>query len=155
VVIDETSAKAGARGENGNLGYLFRLAHQAFRRRLEIALLDHELTVPEYSALSAFDLRREVSSAELARILEVTPQTMNAVVHQLLGRSLLRREKAAGRGKALMLRLSAQGRRRLDAATKSVRAVERAALGARSASEQRLIKRWLSELAAEDLDGDD
>ena len=155
MVIDETTRKAGARGENGNLGYLFRLAHQAFRRRLEIALLDHELTVPEYSALSAFDLRAEVSSAELARILDVTPQTMNAVVHDLLGRSLLRREKATGRGKALKLRLSPQGRRRLDAATDSVRRVERASLTGRSAAEQRTIKRWLSELASEDSNGDD
>jgi DNA-binding MarR family transcriptional regulator len=95
-----------------------------------------------------------VSSAELARILDVTPQTMNSVVHELLGRSLLRREQPAGRGKALMLRLSPQGRRRLDAATKAVRRVERAALGGRSASEHRTIKRWLAELASDDFVGD-
>ncbi len=139
-----------ARGPDGNVGYLFRLAYQAFRRRLETALVDHGLTVPQYSALSAFDARAELSSAELARLLDVTPQTMNIVVHELLGRSLLRRQQRPNRGKTLLLRLTPQGRRLLDAATGTVRGIERAALRSRSAGEQRVIKQWLSDLARDE-----
>jgi DNA-binding MarR family transcriptional regulator len=136
-----------ARGPDGNLGYLFRLAFQAFRRELEAALARHRLTVPEYSALSAFDAQTELSSAQLARLLEVTPQTMNTLVHELLHRSLLARESRPSHGKTLLLRLSPRGRRLLTAATKTVRSVENAALNDRDPKEQRIIKAWLSELA--------
>lgn len=141
---DEANA---ARSPEGNLGYLFRVAYQNFRRRLESALAGHGLTVPEYSALSAFDARPQMSSAELARLLDVTPQTMNILVHELLGRSLLSRERRPSQGKTLLLRLSPRGRRLLDAATETVRSVEAAALNERGTREQRTIKTWLSALA--------
>ncbi len=140
-------ATQAARSPDGNLGYLFRLAYQGFRRRLETALARHGLTVPEYSALSAFHTRSQLSSADLARLLEVTPQTMNAVVHELLARSLLEREQQPSRGKTLLLRPSRRGRRLLNTATDTVRSIESAALNGREASEQHHIKTWLSELA--------
>jgi DNA-binding MarR family transcriptional regulator len=140
-------AANAARGPDGNLGYLFRIAYQNFRRRLESSLAGHELTVPEYSALSAFDARPQLSSAELARLLDVTPQTMNTLVHGLLGRSLLSRERRPSQGKTLLLRLSPRGRRLLDTATETVRGVEAASLNERGAREQRAIKAWLSDLA--------
>jgi DNA-binding MarR family transcriptional regulator len=140
-----------ARSPDGNLGYLFRVAYQVFRRRLAVALRRHELTVPEYSALSAFITRSEMSSAELARLLEVTPQTMNTLVHGLVARSLLQRESRPTRGKTLLLRLSENGQRLLDAATETVRSVESAALHERGPGERQNITAWLSELA---LDGE-
>jgi DNA-binding MarR family transcriptional regulator len=142
---DDTAS--AARSPEGNLGFLFRLGYQAFRRRLEVALVGHGLTVPEYSALSAFDRRTQLSSAELARLLEVTPQTMNTLVHELINRSLLEREVRPNHGKTLLLRLSRRGRRLLDTATKTVRSIESAALDKRDPSEQHIIKAWLSELA--------
>lgn len=143
--LDE--AANAARSPDGNLGYLFRVAYQNFRRRLESALAGHGLTVPAYSALSAFDARPQMSSAELARLLDVTPQTMNTLVHELLGRSLLTRERRPSQGKTLLLRLSPRGRRLLDIATDTVRSVEAAALDERGVREQRTIKTWLSALA--------
>jgi DNA-binding MarR family transcriptional regulator len=140
-------AANAARGPDGNLGYLFRVAYQNFRRRLESALAGHGLTVPEYSALSAFDAQPQMSSAELARLLDVTPQTMNTLVHELLGRSLLSRERRPRHGKTLLLRLSPRGRRLLDTATEAVRSVEATSLNERGAREQRAIKTWLSDLA--------
>jgi DNA-binding MarR family transcriptional regulator len=140
-------AASAARSPEGNLGYLFRVAYQSFRRQLEAELVRHGLTVPEYSALSAFDVCAQLSSAELARLLEVTPQTMNTLVHELLSRSLLERELRPTRGKTLLLRLTRRGRRLLDSATKTVRAVESSALNEREPSEQHIIKAWLSELA--------
>jgi DNA-binding MarR family transcriptional regulator len=140
-------AANAARSPNGNLGYLFRVAYQNFRRRLESSLAGHGLTVPEYSALSAFDSKAQMSSAELARLLDVTPQTMNTLVHGLLGRSLLSRERRPSQGKTLLLRLSPRGRRLLDTATETVRSVEAASLNERGAREQRAIKAWLSDLA--------
>jgi DNA-binding MarR family transcriptional regulator len=146
--VDDTAN--ASRSPQGNLGYLFRVAYQGFRRRLEAALASHGLTVPEYSVLSAFDARAQMSSAELARLLDVTPQTMNALVHELLDRSLLRREQHPSRGRTLLLRLSPRGRRLLDSATETVRRVENAALDGRDSAELRTIKAWLSGLARGD-----
>jgi DNA-binding MarR family transcriptional regulator len=136
-----------ARSPNGNFGYLFRVAYQVFRRRLAEALKRHGLTVPEYSALSAFNTGAQMSSAELARLLDVTPQTMNTLVHGLVDRSLLEREPHPSRGVTLLLRLSESGQQLLDAATQTVRSVESAALQERGPAERQNIKAWLSDLA--------
>lgn len=70
----EESNPAAKRGTADNLGFRFRLAHQAFRHALTDTLAPYELTVPQYGALSAFDTAAEMSSAELARLAAVTPR---------------------------------------------------------------------------------
>ena len=62
-----------------NLGYLFRLAHQRFRAGLEDGLGDLELSAQEYVVLSAFETRAELSTSELARITQVTRQTISRI----------------------------------------------------------------------------
>jgi DNA-binding MarR family transcriptional regulator len=133
-----------ARGPDGNLGYLFRLAHQAFRARLEDALRPHGLSVPQYGALSIFDIAVEISSAELARLSAVTPQTMNTVVHQLLDKGLLDRRPHPAHGKVVTLRLTRRGRTLLDNSTPAVRAVEHALLAPVNERDAQVIRRWLA-----------
>ena len=65
---------------DANLGYLFRLAHQRFRATLEDALQGLELSAQEYVILSVFETRPELSTSELARITQVTRQTMHTAV---------------------------------------------------------------------------
>src|SRR3982074_3404596 len=62
------------------LGYLFRLAHQRFRTALDDALQDLGLSAQEYVILSVFETRPELSTSELARITQVTRQTMHTAV---------------------------------------------------------------------------
>ena len=64
-------------GPDANLGYLFRLAHQRFRAALEYALQEIGLSAQEYVVLSVFETRPELSTSELARITQVTRQTMH------------------------------------------------------------------------------
>ena len=144
----EGALLARVRGPEGNLGYLFRLAHQGFRSGLEAALAPCGLSVPQYGALSVFDSAPELSSAELARLADVTPQTMNTLVHHLVERGLLNRRPHPTHGKVVVLHLSRGGRRLLDKATPRVRAVEYAALGSLNEHETRIVTAWLSEVAA-------
>ena len=70
---------------DANLGYLLRLAYQRFRAALDDALQDLGLSAQEYVVLSVFETRPELSTSELARITQVTRQTMattNAAVIQ-------------------------------------------------------------------------
>src|SRR5947209_9575280 len=84
-----TSASAAT----ANLGYLFRLAHQRFRATLEAVLQDAGLSAQEYVVLSVFETRPELSASELARITQVTRQTMHTAVLALEAAGLLERRR--------------------------------------------------------------
>jgi hypothetical protein len=62
---------------DANLGCLFRLAYQRWRALLDDQLDDDGLSAPEYAILSVFETRGELSTSELARIAQVTRQTMH------------------------------------------------------------------------------
>jgi DNA-binding MarR family transcriptional regulator len=129
-----------------NLGYLFRLAHQQFRAQLEDALEDLGLTAQEYGTLSLFESRRELSTADLARLAQVTRQTMHATVLSLEEAGLV--ERQAVNQRVVLVRPTAFGRRRLAAATRRVRAVESAALTGLDARDELVVRGWLAALAA-------
>lgn len=129
-----------------NLGYLFRLAHQRFRAALEDELRDLGLSVQEYVILSVFETNPELSSSELARITQVTRQTMHAAVLELETAGLLERRPRNQR--VVLVRPTKRGRKILEAATDRVRAVERTALAGLSGNEEHLVRAWLSDVAA-------
>ncbi|MGH3261969.1 MAG: MarR family winged helix-turn-helix transcriptional regulator, partial [Trebonia sp.] len=72
--------------------------HAALRSRLSLALRDHDLTVPEFTALSVLSLRSGLSNAQLARRSFVTPQAMNQVLASLEGKGLVTRQISPGTG---------------------------------------------------------
>ena len=129
-----------------NLGYLFRLAHQRFRAALEDGLQDLGLSAQEYVVLSVFETRSELSSSELARITQVTRQTMHTAVIGLETAGLLERRPRNKR--VVLVRLTKQGRETLEVATERVRAIERAALAGLSRSDERAVRTWLANTAA-------
>src|ERR1700746_1353247 len=91
------------------LGYLFRLAHQRFRARLGSELEDLGLSAQDYGILSVFEARPPLSAAELARISQVTRQTMHASVRGLEAAGLV--ERIAENQRVVLVRLTARGRR--------------------------------------------
>jgi DNA-binding MarR family transcriptional regulator len=129
-----------------NLGYLFRLAHQRFRAALDEGLEDLGLSAQEYGILSVFDTRTELSSSELARITQVTRQTMHTAVLGLETGGLVERRPRNQR--VVLVRPTQRGRKALEAATDRVRAIERTALAGLSRKDERLIRTWLANLAA-------
>ncbi len=129
---------------DANLGYLFRLAHQRFRARLDAELNPLGLTAQQYGILSAFDLQPELSATQLARIAQVTRQTMHATVTHLESVGLLERREANQR--VIRLRLSDRGRAALRDATAKVRAVEAQAIVGVSDRDARIIRAWLARL---------
>ena len=88
--------------------------------------------------------RLTTKRAELARVALVTPQSINAVVHQLVGKGLLERRSHPGHGKVVVLRLSRRGRALLDTSTPAVRAVEQAALAGVGERDGQAVRRWLA-----------
>jgi DNA-binding MarR family transcriptional regulator len=139
------SARPGPQPE-ANLGYLFRLAHQRFRALLDSELEDLGLSAQDYGILSVFETRPELSTSELARISQVTRQTMHTSVLSLEAAGLV--ERSAKNQRVVLVRPTTRGRECLEAATRRVRAVEHAALTDLSREGERTIRAWLASLAA-------
>jgi DNA-binding MarR family transcriptional regulator len=133
-------------GPDADLGYLFRLAHQRFRALLDSELEDLGLSAQEYGILSLFETRPELSTSELARISQVTRQTMHTSILSLESAGLV--ERSARNQRVVLVRPTARGRKCLETATRRVRTVEHAALADLSREDERTIRAWLARLAA-------
>jgi DNA-binding MarR family transcriptional regulator len=133
-------------GPEANLGYLFRLAHQRFRAALEAALQDLGLSAQEYVILSVFETRPELSTSELARITEVTRQTMHTAVLGLETAGLI--ERRSRNQRVVLVRTTKRGRTTLKAATDRVRAVEQTAFASLNRADERAVRTWLASVAA-------
>ena len=131
---------------DANLGYLLRLAHQRFRSTLEDALHDLGLSAHEYVILSVFETRPELSTSELARLTQVTRQTMHTAVLELETAGLIERRPKNQR--VVLIRPTKRGRMTLAAATARVREVEQAALAGLSRTDERVVRTWLANTAA-------
>jgi DNA-binding MarR family transcriptional regulator len=131
---------------DANLGYLFRLAHQCFRARLDSELEGLGLSAQDYGILSVFETRPELSTSELARISQVTRQTMHTSVLNLEAAGLV--ERSARNQRVVLVRLTNRGRNCLATATRRVRVAEHAALAGLSREDERTVRAWLANLAA-------
>jgi DNA-binding MarR family transcriptional regulator len=128
-----------------NLGYLFRLAFQRFRVALEEELEAFGLSSQEYGVLSVFETRTELSTSELARVLEVTRQTMHTAVLGLERAGLVTRRPMNRR--VVLVVATEHGRERLAAATERVRVLERTTLAGLSRDDERVVRTWLAGVA--------
>jgi DNA-binding MarR family transcriptional regulator len=131
---------------DADLGYLFRFAHQRFRALLDSELEDLGLSAQEYGILSVFGTRPELSTSELARISQVTRQTMHTSILSLEAAGLV--ERSARNQRVVRVRPTTRGRKCLKTATRRVREVEHAALADLSREDERTIRAWLASVAA-------
>jgi DNA-binding MarR family transcriptional regulator len=142
---DLTSSGQPMPPPDANLGYLFRLAYQRFHGLLEDELEETGLSPQEYAILSVFETRAELSTSELARISQVTRQTMHSAILRLESAGLL--ERKARNQRVVRLRPTRPGRDGLRSATKQVRAAEHAALASLTENDQATVRAWLAGLA--------
>ncbi|MFQ1003393.1 MarR family winged helix-turn-helix transcriptional regulator [Modestobacter sp. SSW1-42] len=130
---------------DSSVGYALKQAAAALRTAMEAELEPLSLTVTQYACLELLGQRPGLSSAELARGVFVTRQSMQAVLQGLQERGLLSRSATAPQGRALPTRLTAAGTDLLGRASRAVAGVERRMLGDRSPAE---VVRLRDDLAA-------
>src|SRR3984957_13446776 len=131
-----------------SVGYLLKRAATSLRSALDAALRPLDLTVPQYACLELLGQRSGLSNAELARGAFVTRQSMNGVLRGLQERGLVSRPVTAPSGRALPSQLTPAGRRRLQSASATVRAVEKQMLTSFSTTEERRLCRDLTAFIA-------
>jgi DNA-binding MarR family transcriptional regulator len=138
---------AGKRGEQGHIGYLLRQAGVAHRIRMERALSELGLTLPQFSVLTMLVAYPGASGAELARLSLLTPQTMSVIVANLERAGAVARRPHAVHGRIQHIEATAAGRQLLAQCRARVKAVEEELLRTVSASEEQLVRRWLVQVA--------
>jgi DNA-binding MarR family transcriptional regulator len=87
-----------------------RISIGTFRRRSHEALSEGDLTGPQLTALSRLERLGAVTTAELARREQITPQAMGATVAVLEGRGLVARTADPADGRRWLLTVTDAGR---------------------------------------------
>ena len=98
-------ARQGARETAGRL----RVAVGAFRRRVREASAAGELSAPQLTALSRLDRQGSMTTAELARREQISPQAMGATIASLEKLGLVARSADAADGRMSILGLTPEG----------------------------------------------
>ena len=131
------------RGVEGHSGYLLRQAWRTLESAMEVALRPHRLTPPQYGVLSVLAREPGASGADLARAVHTTPQAMNGVLATLEREALIERRPHPTHGRILQATLTSEGRRRLEAANPSIRALHRTIERDLTPDQIATIKAWL------------
>jgi DNA-binding MarR family transcriptional regulator len=100
-----------------SIGFALKMAQQALRTHLDAALQKIGLTTPQYAVLNFLEIEPGASNAELARRAFVTPQTMQAILVALERAGLISRTPHPEHGRVQMTKLTAKGRKALEAAS--------------------------------------
>lgn len=139
----------GKRGEAGYLGYLLRQAAAAHRLRMERALANLSVTMPQFLVLTMLKAYPGASNADLARLAQLTPQTLSVIVANLLKAGTVERRPHAEHGRIRMISVTATGLALLEQCRARVAPLENELTTAFSPDEQETIRRWLVSVAVE------
>lgn len=148
--VDDTSIPEigeGKRGEAGHIGYLLRQAHAAHKIRMERALQDMGLTLPQFSVLTMLAAYPRASGAELARLSLLTPQTMSVIVGNLERAEMVSRRPHEVHGRIQIIEITDAGRELLARCKAAVRSVETALLSGVTQADEMAVRRWLVQIA--------
>ncbi|MDT5199341.1 MAG: hypothetical protein QOH34_863 [Mycobacterium sp.] len=129
------------------LGYLLHQVMATLRPEVAAALTPLGLSLPEFVCMRMLSMTPGASSAELARLGNVSPQAMNTVLHKLENAQKVTRPASVASGRALPASLTADGRTLLKRAESAVREADARVLGKLSAPQQREFTRMLETLA--------
>ncbi|UQX09731.1 MarR family winged helix-turn-helix transcriptional regulator [Candidatus Mycobacterium methanotrophicum] len=131
------------------LGYLLYQVVAALRPEVAAVLSPLGLTLPEFVCMRMLSMNPGMSSAELSRKGNVSPQAMNTVLHRLENAQVVTRPASVASGRALPASLTSRGRELLKRAETAVRKADARVLAKLTAAEQREFKRMLATLGSD------
>ena len=127
--------------------YLLRQAAGALRGVMDRALEPTGVTQPQFAVLAVLSLHPGASGAELARLTQLTPQTLTVITRNLATAGLIRRTPAAAGRRQIPYEVSKAGQTVLARGKQIVAEVEAQIVHGFSAAELFTVKRWLVEVA--------
>lgn len=127
--------------------HLLRRAEQFAADLFARAELHDGVTLRQTVLLAAIAEAEGASQSDLVRTTGVDRSTLAEMMARMESRGLIARAAAADDGRAKSVRLTAEGRRRLDAVLPAIRQVDRNLLAALPASKRTAFQMILAELA--------
>lgn len=137
----------GRRGMEGYLLYLLRQANTVAQQAMDRALAELGLSVAQYSALTMIKAYQPLSSADLARLSMLTPQSAHEVVQRLDGRGLIRKFPDPHHRRIVRLEITDAGQALIQEARKLFDPVEERLLAAAGGIDPAAIRQWLVAVA--------
>jgi DNA-binding MarR family transcriptional regulator len=134
---------------DAQLGYLVVRVADRMSRSWHAALRAHGINPRQFSVLGLLARDPDLSQAELARRVLVTPQSMSESLVGLLRAGLVERDEA-GSGQPARVRLTEAGRELLRRAYPVVEATDRVGFGALNTDERADLGRLLRKLMPPD-----
>jgi DNA-binding MarR family transcriptional regulator len=110
---------------------IIHLLHRASQRASEIFALetrDFDLTARQYAVITTVAQHEGLSQTDLVRLTGIDRSTLADVVHRLLRRGIIRRERTLEDGRAYAVSLSAEGWELLEAIKPHARRADRSVL---------------------------
>lgn len=138
-----TEAGEGYRGVHGHIGFLLRQAQTAVRGAIERTLQPLGLTPAQLALLSVLVHEGTVSSADLAKLSMLAPQSVGGIVQNMERAGWVTRERARDHGRIIWLKLTPTGRRIAARAQKRVGRIEVEILRGFGGAPEAKIRRWL------------
>ena len=135
--------------EGAPLGYLLYRVGAVLRPEVSAVLGPLGMTLPEFVCLRIISMSPGLSSAELSRHTNVTPQAMNTVLRKLEDIGAVARPASVSSGRALPATLTSPGRALLKRAEAAVHIADARILAKLTASQQREFKRMLEQLGSD------
>lgn len=135
--------------DDAPLGYLLYRVAAVLRPEASAVLGPLGLTLPEFVCLRMLSMNPGLSSAELSRNSNVTPQAMNTVLRGLEEVGAVARPTSVSSGRALPASLTSQGRTLLKRAEAAVRVADSRILAKLTGAQQREFKRMLDKLGSD------
>ncbi|MGV0643261.1 MarR family transcriptional regulator [Mycolicibacterium sp. XJ2546] len=144
------AGSAGEMLEDQPLGYLLSRVANALRAEVTTTVLDPlGLAFPQYICMRMLSKYPGRSNAELARLMNVSPQAMNMVLRALEDRGLVTRPASVPSGRSLPAELTADGRDVLTRTDPGVREAEKRLMVNLTATQRREFKRILVALGTD------
>jgi DNA-binding MarR family transcriptional regulator len=137
------------RGPSGHIAYLLRQAQASVRHGLDQALAPTGLTGPQFLVLNLLDAYPEATGAELARVAQLTPQTMNLIIRKLEAEQCLTRSESALHGRKLNLTMTRVGKTKLALCKRLADDVEARILALLQPKTEQIAREWLTAVAIE------
>ncbi|MFM2486871.1 MarR family winged helix-turn-helix transcriptional regulator [Celerinatantimonas yamalensis] len=135
------------RGEQGHIGYLLRQAHAAQRIRMEKALAQLAITLPQFSVLTMLVAYPGASGADLAKLSLLTPQTMSVILSNLEKAKLITRHPNKEHGRIQLIDMTSEGLALLAQCKLIAESVEKELLDGITPDEEGIVRRWLVDVA--------
>jgi DNA-binding MarR family transcriptional regulator len=115
--------------------YLIRRVQLLITRNLTDCLRDYNVTPAQYLMLSLSRRGGEMSSASLARLFTISPQSMNEMIAGLEKKKLIARTVAGEKRRTLQIKLTPEGAKLLKACDRAVDRMEKHLFSSLSAAE--------------------